>query len=661
MDEAELQRAFESAIQAHRAGRLDEAELLYGQILRERPGHVDALQMLGMLAQQRGRGVEAVELLGTAVSLSPQSAACHYNYAKVLADNDRSADAIAHYRQALVLQPDFAPAWNNLGNLLNASGEIDAAIDVYRRCLGLKPDHVEAHYNLGTALRSQGNWEESAAELRQALSLRPNYPDACNNLGLALGELDRLDEAIATYRQGLALQPDHIGLNSNLGAAMRTAGQIPEAIAAFRKASARHSDSRAASNLLYTLLHDPSYEPAALAEDHRQWNRIYALSLRAEIFAHDNDRSPDRQLRIGYVSPDLGNHVVGRFVAPLLANHNHGDFEIFCYHDAAGSDPVAEQNRLHADRWRVVARESDRKIAQLIRDDHIDILVDLAMHTSNNRLLVFARKPAPVQVSYLAYPGSTGLETMHWRLTDPYLEPTASSSGPQREQAGLEKPFWLPHTFWCYAKPAEAAEVQPPPAMTSGLVTFGCLNNFAKMSEPILGAWIRILRQTPGSRLLLHARGGSHRQRLAARMQHEGIDPHRLVFVGFQPLADYFRQYHQIDVALDTFPYAGGTTTCDALWMGVPVVSLAGKTPISRGGASILSNIGLTELLAGDLDEYVSIATKLAADIPRLAMLRSEARARMRGSPLMDAPQFARDLEAAYRRMWHRWCWAEKL
>jgi predicted O-linked N-acetylglucosamine transferase (SPINDLY family) len=661
MDDQELARTFEAALQHHRAGALTEAEARYRQVLGELPGHPDALQMLGILAQQTGRGAEAVELLSRAVGHDPRSAIRHYNLAKVLADNGRAADAIRHYRLAISWQPDFPAAWNNLGSLHNAADDVDAAIEAYRRCLNLKPDYAEARYNLGTALQKKGLWEESAAELQRALALRPNHADTYNNLGIALGELDRLDDAISTYRTGLAIQHEHEGLNSNLGAALRTAGQVRDSIIAFRRACARHADARAASNLLYALLLDPGSDEAAIREECRQWDRIYAEPLRRHRAPHENDRSPDRRLRIGYVSPDLGDHPVGRFMAPLLAHHDHQQFEIFVYCDHTRPDPIARQNRSHADAWRATDRMSDEQVARMVREDRIDILVDLVMHTSNNRLLVFARKPAPIQVSYLAYPGFTGLQTIDYRLTDPYLDPRVLTplppGGAGAEYSGLfEEPFQLPHTFWCYTEPVEACELAPPPVLKSDHITFGCLNNFGKVSELLIDAWFRILRQTPGSRLLVHARRGSHRDYLAARFQAEGIDPNRLEFVGFLKLPEYFRQYNQIDIALDTYPYAGGTTTCDALWMGVPVISLAGNLPISRGGASILSNVGLPELVAADVKEYVTIAHQSATDVPKLARLRSGMRQRMLASPLMNGPRFARDVETAYRQMWRRWC-----
>jgi len=287
----------------------------------------------------------------------------------------------------------------------------------------------------------------------------------------------------------------------------------------------------------------------------------------------------------------------------------------------------------------------------MIQRDRIDILVDLAMHTHGNRLLVFARKPAPVQVTYLAYSGTTGLETMDYRLSDPYLDPPGAD-----ESVYSEKTVRLPHSFWCYQAPAQAPGVVEPPAGTKGFVTFGSLNQYAKVSEIALSAWARILNEVPGSRLILHAAEGSHRESARGRFAAAGADACRIEFVARVSTAEYFSQYNRIDVALDTFPYPGGTTTCDALWMGVPVVCLPGGTAISRGGLSVLSNVGLAEWAAGGVDEYVKIAVALAGDLKRLAAVRGSMRERMLGSALMNATEFTRGVEAAFLAMWRGWC-----
>ena len=273
------------------------------------------------------------------------------------------------------------------------------------------------------------------------------------------------------------------------------------------------------------------------------------------------------------------------------------------------------------------------------------------MHMAHNRLLVFARKPAPVQVTYLAYCGTTGSDTIDYRLTDGFLDPPELG-----DEYSSEKLVRLPNCFWCYVPPPQVPPVAPPPAQANGVVTFGCLNDFAKVTPDTLKTWSAILRSVPGSRLVIHCKEGAHRRTVLDLLARENIEEQRLSFLGFLPIEKYFAAYHQLDIALDSFPYAGGTTTCDALWMGVPVVTLAGQTGVARGGLSILSNIGLPDLIATTLDQYIQIATTLAADLPRLSALRTSLRPRIQASPLMNAPQFARDVESIYRQIWQTWC-----
>jgi predicted O-linked N-acetylglucosamine transferase (SPINDLY family) len=386
-------------------------------------------------------------------------------------------------------------------------------------------------------------------------------------------------------------------------------------------------------------------------EEHRRWSQQFAEPLRKFIQPHLNNRDAERPLRVGYVSPDFRDHPVGRFLVSLLAAHDGNRFEVFCYSDVRRADRFTGLLRGHARQWRNTLGLADERMAQLIREDQIDVLVDLTMHMARNRLLLFARKPAPVQVSYLAYCSTTGLETMDYRLTDPHLDPPGMN-----DAYYSEKSVRLPETYWCYPLHEQSPDVSPPPAPSAGEVTFGCLNNFCKVSAETLDLWIKLLRATPKSNLILQAGEGSHRQRVRDLLERQGIDPRRAKFVGWVPLSEYFKRYEQIDVGLDPFPCNGGTTTCDALWMGVPVVTLAGRTAVGRGGVSILANVNLPELIAQTPEQYVQIATDLAGDLPRLAELRRTLRGRMQGSALMDAPRFARNIEGAYRQMWRNWC-----
>ncbi len=615
---ATVSEALAIAIQHLQAGRLQAAEQLCRQILAIQPNHADAIHLLGVIASQVGKHEVAVEYIQRAIGLEGNAAAFHFHLGEAYRALRRFPEAVACYRRALDLEPGLAEAHNNLGNLLKEQGKLDEALACYRRVLELKPGLAEVHNNLGTVLKAQGKLDEALACYRPALELKPDFAEARYNLGNVLRDQGKLDEALACYRRAVELKPDF---------------------------------ALAHSNLLYTQVFCPGYDAQTLYEEHRRWNQQHAERWAKLIQPHLNERSADRRLRVGYVSPDFRLHVVGRFLLPLLESHDHESFEIFCYASVPIPDSMTDRCRAQADAWRDVLGFSDEQVAETIRQDRIDILVDLTMHMANNRLLVFARKPAPVQVTYLAYCGTTGLGAMDYRLTDPYLDPPG-----RHEKFYCEQSIHLPETYWCYRPAIETPPVSAVPALTGGHVTFGCLNNFCKVTAPTLAAWSRLLQAAPEARLLLHARAGSHRDRVRTFLAQQGVSAERLAFVDSLPTEEYFGVYRRIDVALDTFPYGGGATTCDALWMGVPVVSLAGETAVGRGGVSILSNVGLPELIARTPEQYVRIAVELAQDLPRLSELRATVRARMQASPLMNAPRFARNVEAAYRNIWRSWC-----
>jgi predicted O-linked N-acetylglucosamine transferase (SPINDLY family) len=366
---------------------------------------------------------------------------------------------------------------------------------------------------------------------------------------------------------------------------------------------------------------------------------------------HGNLPDPERRLRIGYVSPDFCNHVNSFFTIPLLSNHDHQQVEIIGYADVVRPDSVTQQLRGYSDVWRNTVGLSDEQLAGLIRDDRVDILVDLAMHTVKNRLLVFARQPAPVQVTWLAYPGTTGLPTIDYRLTDPYLDPPGLF-----DDCYSEESFRLPETFWCYDPLTEQPPVNALPAAVNGVITFGCLNSFCKVNDECLALWARVLRAVPQSRMLLHAPLDPARERVLAKFQEHGVPASRVEFVSRKPRHEYLRLYHRIDMALDPLPCNGGTTTLDAFWMGVPTLTLLGKTALGRAGWSLLCNLGLKDLAAETPQGLVDRAVQLAADSSGLQELRRTLRQRMQHSPLMDGKRFARHMEQAYRQMWMKWC-----
>jgi predicted O-linked N-acetylglucosamine transferase (SPINDLY family) len=465
-----------------------------------------------------------------------------------------------------------------------------------------------------------------------------------------LNSKGRADDAVASYRREIDLRPEYAEAYNNLGGALKEQGLLEEALDSFRRArELKPGIPEFGSNLVYTMHFHPKYGAKEIAAEHRAWNERHARPLARLIRPHENPRDPERPLRVGMISPDFRNHPIGRFLLPYFAAHDGERYPLFCYSDVVREDELTARLKGHAQQWRSTVGKNHAQVAAMIREDRIDILLDLTMHMQGSRLLVFAQKPAPVQATYLAYCSSTGLETMDYRLTDGHFDPE------DLEGIYTERSVRL-RSYWCYEASPEAPEVGPLPATQRGYVTFGCLNNFCKVTDPVVTAWARLLRAVPESRLLLHAAPGWHRDVLQRRFTTHAVDGARIDFAGMLPMAEYFELYQGIDIALDPWPYAGGTTTCDGLWMGVPVVTLAGTTGVGRGGVSILKTLGMDELVARDADEYVEVAEALARNGGRMERLRTGLRERMRGSVLMDGQAFARDFETALRKMWREWC-----
>jgi len=651
MAEITIQQAYELAVQHHQSGRLAEAEALYRQILAVEPRHADVLNLLGVIAAQVGRHDAAIELIRQAIALAPGIPLFYSNLGEASREAGQLDAAIAAFRQAIALNPGYPEAHNNLGNALKKMGSMDEAIDGYRQAIALKPDLAEAYGNLGNALHEKGCLDEAIAAFCQAIALKPGYPEAHSNLGNALREKGQIDEAVSAYRRAIAIKPDYAEAYSNLGTALSGKGQLDEAIAAYRQAIALEPGlSIGHSNLVYTLHFHPGFDARAIAEEHRRWNDRHAEPLRQLIRPHANDRDPERRLRVGYVSPDFREHCQSLFMIPLLSQHNHHDFDIFCYANVPCPDKMTLRIQEFADTWCNTAGLSDEQLATRIREDQIDILVDLTMHMAHNQCLLFARKPAPVLVCWLAYPGSTGLTAIDYRLSDPYLDPPGMD-----ESIYSEKTVRLPHSFWCY-DPLDGRDIplNTLPAQSNGFVTFGCLNNFCKINDSVLRLWSKVLKALPSSRLLLLAPEGGARECTLDLFAREGIDSGRIEFVSRQPRREYLELCHRIDIALDTLPYNGHTTSLDSLWMGVPVLTLVGQTIVGRAGLGQMMNLDLPEWIAESPEEYVKIAVEMAGDIPRLAELRSTLREKMQASPLMDAAGFTRDMESAYRNMWRR-------
>jgi predicted O-linked N-acetylglucosamine transferase (SPINDLY family) len=679
----EIQTTFAQAVEHHRAGRRADAERLYRQVLAGDPNHRDGLFLLAGIELESGRAQDAVDKLLRATALAPDNAAYFANLGEAYRRLGRPDDALRALLRAMALQPDRVEPLFNLAVLMEDSGVMDAAVAFFERAAQLRPDTPMFADRLARARRAAariaargedrvgpasdgsarmmvvfaghlcglGAREQGEAFLRRAVALSPGLAEAHSALGVVLGDLSRLDEAIASFRRALALKPDAADTLANLGGALASSGLVGEGVDAMRESVSRSPNPVSHSNLLMTMLYDSRATPADILAESREYERVHARTLGADVEPHRNDPSPDRRLRIGYVSPDFRREGVSFFLVPVLSHHDRRDFEIFCYSSVARPDEVTQRLMGYADHWRNLLGVDDASAARTVRADGIDVLVDLTMHAGNNRMLLFARKAAPVQVCWVGYPGTTGLSAMQVRLSDPYLDP---GDGDCPEYS--EKTVRLPDTFWCYDPLTSELEAGPLPALARGAVTFGCLNKFDKVSPETLDLWGRVLRQVPGSLLVLLAPLGAARGRVAEALAKYGIDRDRIEFADRRPRAEYLASYRNIDVCLDTVPVNGHTTSLDAFWMGVPVVTLVGKTIIGRAGLSLATNLGLSELVSTTPDEFVRIAVGLAGDLRRMSELRAGLRARMKKSPLMDAPRFARALEALYRRLWKDWC-----
>lgn len=685
MAQLTIQQAFALAVQHQQAGRLPEAEQIYRHILTQQPGQVETLYQLGAVAYQMGRRKVAVDLIRQAISRRPYFPEAYCSLGTILREMGRLEEAVAAcrqavalkpdfpeacynlgvalsglgegslkeasaaYRQAIVLKPDFPEAYSNLGNVLRDMGQVAEAGTAYRQAIACWPDFPEAHSNLGAVLLDQGLLAEASGACRQAIALKPGYAEAYYNLGNALKEQGLPDEAITEYQRAIALKGYYAAAYSNLASALKDRGQLEESIAASRRALELAPDFVTAdSSLLYSLQFHPDYDARGIYAENKRWNLRHAEALRRCIAPHGNGRELGRRLRIGYVSPDFYSQAEAFFTIPLLEHHDHAGFEIYCYSSVGKPDQVTQRLQQCADVWREVRRENDAALAQIIRDDQIDILVDLTMHMAGNRALVFARKPAPVQVCWLAYPGGTGLATMDYRLTDGYMDPVEEDDSCYSEQSVRLPDCWVVYD--------PLIVLDPRPVEQTGPVTFGSLNNPAKHNEPLLRMWARVLQAAPGTRLILQVLSAEQRQRSGRLMESMGIAATRLDWVGRLSRVEYLRCYDRIDIGLDPLPYNGITTTCDALYMGTPVLTCAGRTPAGRAGKAMLCTIGLSELVAHNPDELVIKAAQLAGDLPRLREIRGGLRARMMNSPLMNAPRFSGQAEAAYRAMWRRWC-----
>lgn len=598
-----------------------------------------------------GSVAEAEALYRQVISRSAQNHAALSAYARLLFETKRIDDSIRHLERATSIEP--SPAYlTTLGDIYRRVGRLDLAAERFGRILEIDPDFPDARSNLATTLSSAGLYQEALGLLQEAVRRGPDGARLRLALSAVSLHLKLPAQAQAHAQRAVELAPDLAPAHKHLADALDASGEKAAAIASYRRAvDLDPADYRTHSDLIVALLASPDHDDRARFDEARLWAARHAEPLRGEIRSLSNDKHPERRLRIGYVSPDFRAHPLQQFMVPLLQQHDPSAFEVFLYSSVARPDAETAWYRDFAgERFRDIRPLDDVGAAELIRSDGIDVLVDLALHSAGGRLRIFARRPAPVLFSWLGYAGTTGLDTIDYRITDPFLDPPGGDRTVYSETC-----LHLPETSWCYASLVSDLPVSALPALSQGFVTFGSQNTYRKLHAGVLAVWARVLRAVPRSRLLLCAEGDECERVRRAFAQHD-IDADRLELVPRVSRREYLERFQRIDIGLDTWPFNGATTTLDSTWMGVPVVTLSGPSTLQRAGGCIAANLGLPELIAHSEQDFVDKAAALASDLPRSSELRAGLRSRLEASPLGDAPRFARALEAAYRAAWQRYC-----
>ncbi len=540
-----------------------------------------------------------------------------------------------------------------LANNLMRQGRHAEAVELLREVTQRQPAAMEAFYNLGTAWSSLGRHAPAAECFRRAAALRPEFAEAHCALGNALAAAGEPDAAEGAYQTALRLRPEFAVAAHGLGNLYHRLGRTAEAIACYRRAvTLQPSLVTAHSNYVYALNFSADATPQEIFDAHLEWARCHAEPLTAAAPRRATDPSPDRRLNIGYLSPNFRDHAVTYFFESVRASHDPGRVRTFCYSDVLQADAHTMRLKQASAVWRDVAALPDEALAALIAADGIDILVDLTGHTEGHRLLVFARRAAPLQLTWNGYANTTGLSAMDYRISDALADPPGMT-----ESLHTEKLLRLPSVYMVFTPPTDAPPVNALPAVARGRITFGSFNALSKITPSVVALWSRILNAVPGSRLLMATvPEGQARARLTALFAGHGVSAEQLEWHDRLPQPAFLALHHLADIALDPFPFCGTTTTCQSLWMGLPVVTLSGRTHVSRVGTSLLTNASLPGLIAADENEYAIIATRLAGDIAKLQVLREGMRTKVLQSTLMDAPRFTLELEAAYRTIWADWC-----
>lgn len=648
MKQAPFNQQLQQAVDAHRKGNLDRAESIYLRLLSSAPDNPDLLHLLGLIAQQKGDVPRACELLRKAAEGNPTNALFLYDLAKAQLQAGDFQRAGVSAQKAAGIQP-FPQAHFVAGEASRMKGDLSAAANHYQHALDLRPDYLEALNNLGATYRALKNDTGAISAFKKAVALQPHRTDLLHNLGLSLANAGAYQEAYDCFQNLLSIDPHHISAVINIGTQLMLQGFLPEAQQAFSRAiQLDPSNHNAQCNLLLCKAYDPAISSTRIRQDHIDWGARYNNTSSVTHCRVSPD--PNRRLRLGFVSPDFYRHPVASFLENFLVHYDRKSFETIAFSDVARPDSITQRLIELFDHFVTITDLDDTQLAQRIADEHVDILFDLTGHLSANRLRAFARKPAPLQISWIGYPFDTGLEAIDYRISDRICDPETGGTD--------DRILRLPSSFCCFRPPRDAPEPGELPSDNTSTVTFGSFHNVVRLNPEVLRLWARILQKVQDARLFVFRSTLSDRgeQRIKSTMRGQGIDASRIVFRRKPTSGSYLAEYRYVDILLDTFPWSGHTTACESLWMGVPVITLMSDRPAGRMVASVLHTIGLQECIAATPEEYMEKALKLAATPTRLRELRSSLRNTLETSVLCNGNHFTTELSSALRECWRRVC-----
>lgn len=642
----------QQAMNYSRAGNAVEEKKIYEQVISIDPAHAHALNNLAFYYHRHNQLDVAIQYYKRAITSKPDFIGALNNLGILYIAIKNLNEAAVCFAQAVHYKPDYADALSNLGNIFREQGKFDEAMNCFQRVAALRPDG-NAHANMGLLLNDKRDYQKAAAHYQRATELMPHNTDNWCNLGNLYNAATEFEDALNCFQKALEIDPNKNLALAGMAGTLKNLGKLDESIQYQKRALESEPDKlENHSNLLLAMVYASSVSPEEIAETARNFGKTLADPLLRER-PFIRDMNPERKLKIGYISSDFHNHSAHYFFEFLPQLHDRNKFDIFLYFSNAKEDHVTERIKKHADHWRSIPYLSDGQAADLIEKDELDILVDTSGHAGGKHLLVLARKPAPIQATWLGYPATVGMKAIDYRIVDVHAEPPRMT-----EHLNVETLYRLPHIFCCYQPhPNSPAVTDHPPFEDNGYITFGCFNNFSKVTDDALKTWSKILKQVKNSRLLLEIAGidgKKFKEEVENRLKKADISLKQVILEP-RKAENQFVLYNKIDIALDPFPCNGGTTSMDTLWMGVPLIALAGKHFVSRMGVTILTNADLKEWIADDIEGYIERAVDLANNKEKLKELRKGLREKFAASPAMDKEDFTRNMEDAFRQMWRDW------